>query len=77
MSWECAHCVSPRQKIYYIYSLRQLERLYNAMSDKKNLNLSCFVSFKEPELRNVLLVINCVLTRNDNNFSVEFPARSN
>ena len=38
------------------------------MSDKKILNLIYFVSFKEPELRNVLLVINCVLIRNVNNF---------
>ena len=55
-------------KKYMIYSLTQLKRLYNAISDKKNLNLICFVSFKEPELRNVLLVINFVLTRNDNIF---------
>ena len=45
---ECAHRRSPCQKKkYYIYALGQLERLYNAISDKnKTLNLICFVSFK-------------------------------
>ena len=45
---ECAHRRSPCQKkIYYIYALGQLERLYNAISDKnKTLNLICFFSFK-------------------------------
>ena len=36
-----------KKNIYYIYALGQLERLYNAISDKnKTLNLICFVSFK-------------------------------
>ena len=37
---ECAHCRSPSQKKYYIFSVGQLESLYNAISDKTNLKFN-------------------------------------
>ena len=47
MSWGMCSLQISKSKKYYIYSLGQLERLYNAISDKnKNLNLICFVSLK-------------------------------
>ena len=36
---ECVHCKSPRQKKYYIYSLGQLERSSNAISDKNKTSI--------------------------------------
>ena len=48
----CAHCRSPREKNIYIYSLKGFKR--NIRQKKKN--LIWFVSFKEPEFRNVLPV---------------------
>ena len=42
--------VDHHDKNYYEYSLGQLERLYNATSEKiQNLNLFCFVRFKKIE----------------------------
>ena len=70
MSWGmCSYLLITTLKKYYMYSLGQLERFYNAISGKKqNLNLICFVSFKNQNWEMYCLLLTAVLTRKDNSF---------
>ena len=69
MSWGMCSLLITTSIKYYTYSLGQLERLYNAISEKKqNLTLICSVSFQNENWEMYCLLLTAVLTRNDNSF---------